>query len=387
MKNYDSYNNGHLMATSEIAEDNYEKVAKEWAEGSENLEALLLYCLKNGIVTQSSCRGHSDDGYAFVQFELNEANMKSIVKIVNRYYNLDGVSMNFISEPGNISKFSIHVPKKISELFFKDMLSQLSNGIDLEIDSLTDDMKNTLEVMMNHKVPFELLEVNYSKTNDQKQLYVFSSNQDYFDTNLFNDPNYKIYTGDGIGFESTPEKILPIIKDVSKKSDVKYDEFIKDGLKYEGINIQKFAKEMYEKKSVGEFNGFNVDGSKYTSPEEIVNAYFKNLEKAKYGFVNSNKNDSHDIKNIENDSENNISPIVANAKATIENDQVRQEEKTIVEVLPGMSIEEVARAVCGKRYICKFNNFVIDGTTYTSPEEIIDAYFKSWEEGKKKSSR
>ncbi len=387
MKNYDSYNNGHLMATSEIAEDNYEKVAKEWAEGSENLEALLLYCLKNGIVTQSSCRGHSDDGYAFVQFELNEANMKSIVKIVNRYYNLDGVSMNFISEPGNISKFSIHVPKKISELFFKDMLSQLSNGIDLEIDSLTDDMKNTLEVMMNHKVPFELLEVNYSKTNDQKQLYVFSSNQDYFDTNLFNDPDYKIYTGDGIGFESTPEKILPIIKDVSKKSDVKYDEFIKDGLKYEDINIQKFAKEMYEKKSVGEFNGFNVDGSKYTSPEEIVNAYFKNLEKAKYGFVNSNKNDSHDIKNIENDSENNISPIVANAKATIENDQVRQEEKTIVEVLPGMSIEEVARAVCGKRYICKFNNFVIDGTTYTSPEEIIDAYFKSWEEGKKKSSR
>lgn len=387
MKNYDSYNNGHLMATSEIAEDNYERVAKEWAEGSENLEALLLYCLKNGIVTQSSCRGHSDDGYAFVQFELNEANMKSIVKIVNRYYNLDGVSMNFISEPGNISKFSIHVPKKISELFFKDMLSQLSNGIDLEIDSLTDDMKNTLEVMMNHKVPFELLEVNYSKTNDQKQLYVFSSNQDYFDTNLFNDPDYKIYTGDGIGFESTPEKILPIIKDVSKKSDVKYDEFIKDGLKYEDINIQKFAKEMYEKKSVGEFNGFNVDGSKYTSPEEIVNAYFKNFEKAKYGFVNSNKTDSPDIKNIENDSENNISPIVANAKATIENDQVRQEGKTIVEVLPGMSIEEVAKAVCGKRYICKFNNFVIDGTTYTSPEEIIDAYFKSWEEGKKKSSR
>lgn len=387
MKNYDSYNNGHLMATSEIAEDNYERVAKEWAEGSENLEALLLYCLKNGIVTQSSCRGHSDDGYAFVQFELNEANMKSIVKIVNRYYNLDGVSMNFISEPGNISKFSIHVPKKISELFFKDMLSQLSNGIDLEIDSLTDDMKNTLEVMMNHKVPFELLEVNYSKTNDQKQLYVFSSNQDYFDTNLFNDPDYKIYTGDGIGFESTPEKILPIIKDVSKKSDVKYDKFIKDGLKYEDINIQKFAKEMYEKKSVGEFNGFNVDGSKYTSPEEIVNAYFKNFEKAKYGFVNSNKTDSPDIKNIENDSENNISPIVANAKATIENDQVRQEGKTIVEVLPGMSIEEVAKAVCGKRYICKFNNFVIDGTTYTSPEEIIDVYFKSWEEGKKKSSR
>lgn len=34
---------------------------------------------------------------------------------------------------------------------------------------------------------------------------------------------------------------------------------------------------------------------------------------------------------------------------------------TIVEVLPGMNIEEVAKAMCGQRYICKFNNFEIDG--------------------------
>lgn len=38
---------------------------------------------------------------------------------------------------------------------------------------------------------------------------------------------------------------------------------------------------MYEKKSVGEFNGFNVDASKYTSPEEIIDAYFKSWEEGK----------------------------------------------------------------------------------------------------------
>lgn len=56
---------------------------------------------------------------------------------------------------------------------------------------------------------------------------------------------------------------------------------------------------------------------------------------------------------------------------------------TIVEVLPGMNIEEVAKAMCGQRYICKFNNFEIDGLKYTSPEQIIEAYNIDWEESKK----
>ena len=53
---------------------------------------------------------------------------------------------------------------------------------------------------------------------------------------------------------------------------------------------------------------------------------------------------------------------------------------TIVEALLGSSIEEVAKAVSGERYICNFNDFEIDGTKYQNPEQIVDAYNKHLEE-------
>lgn len=48
-----------------------------------------------------------------------------------------------------------------------------------------------------------------------------------------------------------------------------------------------------------------------------------------------------------------------------------------------MSIEQVAKEICGKKYIGKFNDFEIDGTKYTNPEQIVEAYKKNYEEHKK----
>ena len=53
---------------------------------------------------------------------------------------------------------------------------------------------------------------------------------------------------------------------------------------------------------------------------------------------------------------------------------------TIVEALLGSSIEEVAKAVSGTRYICNFNDFEIDGTKYQNQEQIVDAHNKHLEE-------
>ena len=49
-----------------------------------------------------------------------------------------------------------------------------------------------------------------------------------------------------------------------------------------------------------------------------------------------------------------------------------------------MNIDDVAQAMYGQRYICKFNNFEIDGTKYKTPEEIVTAYKKYCEESTKK---
>lgn len=70
------------------------------------------------------------------------------------------------------------------------------------------------------------------------------------------------------------------------------------------------------------------------------------------------------------------SPIIFDAAATKESDYARENGFTICRVSPGANISDVAQAICGKRYICKFNDFEIDGTKYQNPEEIVSVYNK-----------
>ena len=141
-----NYNNGHVVDVNKIPTTDYESAAREWSEGSKALEELLLYCLKNNIITQSCCVGHKDTDMSFLQFELSERNIGPIIKIINRYYNLDGINMTFVNQPGIISKFDIRAPKNIGEQFFKDMLIQLSSGLNIQPESLPLEMKSTLDV-------------------------------------------------------------------------------------------------------------------------------------------------------------------------------------------------------------------------------------------------
>lgn len=327
-----NYNNGHIVDVSKISASDYEKAAKEWSEGSKTLEELLLYCLKNNIITQSSCIGHKDTDMAFLQFELSERNMKEIIKIINRYYNLNGVNMTFVNQPGIISKFDIRVPKNIGEQFFKDMLMQLTNGLDIEIDLLTTDMQSTIAAMIGHRVPNDYLEVQYSVNDNKKELFVAATNPNYSES-YWDKDEAKSWVENSVGISGTPESIEPIIRDISKKTSLEYINYVDTQRR---LNNQK-----------------TINYSNPSAPQES----------------------SEEEKNI---------PIVANVQATRESDYARKNSMTIVEVLPGMNIEDVAQAMCGQRYICKFNNFEIDGTKYTSPEQIVEAYKKDWEESKKR---
>lgn len=318
-----NYNNGHVVDISKISAGDYEKAAKEWAEGSKALEELLLYCLKNNIITQASCIGHKDTDMAFLQFELSERNIKTIIKIINRYYNLNGVNMTFLNQPGIVSNFDIRVPKNMGELFFRDMLIQLSNGLDIEFNSLTTDMQTIITAMMGHRVPNDYLEVQYSVNDNKKELFVATTNPSYSELYWDND-EAKAWVENSVSISGTPESIEPIIRDISRKTSHEY--------------------------------------SNYVDTQRRLNNY----------------------QTISSPASQEIVPIVANNQVTRENDYVRNNSMTIFEVLPGMSIENVAQAMCGQRYICKFNNFEIDGSKYTSPEQIVESYKNYWEEGKKR---
>ena len=329
-----NYNNGHVVDVSKMSINEYEQAAKEWSEGSRALEELLLYCLKNNIITQACCVGHKETDMAFLQFELSERNMKDIIKIIHRYYNLNGVNMTFVNQPGIISKFDIRVPKNIGEQFFKDMLIQLSNGLSVGIDSLPIDMRSTIDAMMEHKVPNDYLEVQYSNDNNQKKLFVATTNPNYSDS-YWDKENAKPWVEDSVSIEDTPEIITPILNDIAKKAPIEYGNYIENQ---------------------------------------------RRMGNQKYGTLSSKQ----DISQFTTTIDNQPTTFVANAQATRENDYARQNSITIVEVLPGMSIEEVAKEICGKRCMCQFNNFKIDGTKYTNPEQIVEAYKKDWNEGKKR---
>ena len=77
------------------------------------------------------------------------------------------------------------------------------------------------------------------------------------------------------------------------------------------------------------------------------------------------------------------SPIIFDAAATKESDYARENRFTICRVSQGANISDVAQAICGKRYICKFNDFKIVGTKYQNPEEIVSAYDEYNDEIKK----
>lgn len=315
-----NYNNGHVIDVAEMTVNEYEIAAKEWSEGSKNFEELLLYCLKNGIITKSCCTGHKENDTAFLQFELSEKNRKAIIKIINRYYNLNGVNMFFVNQPGEISKFDIGVPKNMGDQFFKDMLIQLSNGLDIGIDSLTSDMQSTIAALTSHKIPNEYLEIQYSMNDNRKELFVATTNPNYYEL-YWDKDNAKPWVEDSIGIEGTPESIEPIIRDISKKTSFEYRKYVENQTRLNKIasSLATSMKSKTDKRGMPE-----IDGA------ERINSI------------------------------------------------------AIYEVLPGMTIDDVTQEICGQRYLCKFNNFEIDGTKYKSPAEIVSAYKKHWEDGKKR---
>lgn len=326
------YNNGHVVDVNKIPTTDYESAAREWSEGSKALEELLLYCLKNNIITQSCCVGHKDTDMSFLQFELSERNIGPIIKIINRYYNLDGINMTFVNQPGIISKFDIRVPKNIGEQFFKDMLIQLSSGLNIQPESLPLEMKSTLDAMLKHKIPNDYLEIQYFKNNGEKKLFVATANPYYSDL-YWNNEKAKPWVENSVSIEDSPENIIPIINDISKKAPIVYSDYVETQRRI----------------------GNQIPNSSQIEQEKTSDILIEEEPVA----------------------------IVANAQASRENDYARKNNTTIVEVLPGMSIEQVAKEICGKKYIGKFNDFEIDGTKYTNPEQIVEAYKKNYEEHKK----
>lgn len=307
-----NYNNGKVIDVNMIPKSEHIIASKEWAEGNAMLEELLLYCLDNGIKTQSCCAGHENTQYSFVQFAFNEANIESVIAIISKFYNIPDACMTFINEPGIVSKFDIRVKKEYADKFFKELLETLKNRKFVKVDNLSSDMLNILNAMLSHKTPHEYLEFQHSLVEGDHMLFVATTNPNYSET-YWNKPNAKPWVENSISIEGTTKEIEPIIKDIAKKTKIEYFNYI------DRTNRQQKI----------------LENSKETETFETV-------------FINS--------------------------QSTRENDYAKEHGLVVAEIIPGMSLEAVCKEIVGKNIMCQFNGFIIEANKYSSSDEILQSY-------------
>lgn len=317
MININSYNNGKVIDIGTLSKDEYYLAAKEWAEGNYELEQLLIYCLENNIVTQSCCAGHENTKYSFIQFDFNENNIEAIIALISKFYNTPGVLMNFVNQPGIISKLDIRINKEYANQFFKKIKETLIIRKSIKIDDITSDMLAIINAMITHKTPHEYLEFEHSLDESGHKLFVAATNPNYSET-YWDKPEAKSWVEGSVCIEGKSSEIEPIIRDIGKKTKLEYSNYIEN------------QKRQQQRTS--------------TSKEQEYTT------------------------------------IMFNSQASRENDYARINGLTIAEILPGMSLEEVAKEIIGKNILCQFNGFTIEGRNYNSIDELFNAYNTFYEQ-------
>ena len=325
-----TYNNGRVIDVSTLSKNEYYSAAKEWSEGNYELEQLLIYCLENNIVTQACCAGHENTEYSFIQFDFNENNIEALIPLISKFYNTPGVLMDFVNQPGIINKLDIRVNKEYASQFFKNIKEILAMKKSIKLDDLSSDMLAIINAMITHKTPHEYLEFEHSLDENGHKLFVATTNPNYSET-YWNKPGAKPWVEDSVSIEGKSAEIEPIIRDIGKKAKLEYSNYIENKRRQQpitlasevneyntivfnyqatkeneyarvngltiaeilpGMNLAEVAKEIVGKDILCKFNGFTNEGSKYTTTEELLNAYNTFYEQKKIERENQRKQDS-----------------------------------------------------------------------------------------------
>lgn len=119
----DSLNNGHII---EITPDMFEKAANDFSEGNEVLKELLTFCFLHDIKTTACCSGHNGQKRPYVQFEFNDKNMKSILKMLKQLSLDDAISnFSFTKQPEVTSSFCVSMQDDKYNEGFEQILEAL----------------------------------------------------------------------------------------------------------------------------------------------------------------------------------------------------------------------------------------------------------------------
>lgn len=177
-----NFNTGKVVDI--ILPEQYEQAALDFSEGNESLRKLLLDCFKRGIQTRACCAGHDESKAGkkqqpFISFNFNEENMGTIMKIIRKLYNYEGINMTFIKEPGLVSSFTVYFPKENANEYF-DLIREASiEQEEVRISDIAESMQTVISIMKNHSIPSSYLNIDYENSEENKKYILGIKREDY----------------------------------------------------------------------------------------------------------------------------------------------------------------------------------------------------------------
>ena len=169
-KTNESLNTGKPVQN--IPPELWEKAARDFSEGNENLRQLILYCLQNNINTIGCCPGataESRKDMPYLMFEFSENNKDAILKTIDQFSNEQGVEMSFTSQTDVIPQnFHIEFSPEIANESFSRLLAAFQTREKVDIEKIPPQMKSIIEVMKSQGELYtlttaEVLENAYAK--------------------------------------------------------------------------------------------------------------------------------------------------------------------------------------------------------------------------------
>ena len=314
----DSLNNGHII---EVTPDMFKKAANDFSEGNEALKELLTFCFENGIKTTSCCSGHNGEKRPYVQFEFNDNNMKSILKMLKQLSLDDAISnFSFTKQPNVTSNFCVSMQDDKYNEGFRQILEALKYEKEIEISDLNKTRQLIVKSMQNHSVSNSYLEIQEENSSiaigvGDEYLSVFSPQQEIIP--WVDGTRMVEYSKNSGEANSTLNKLESKTKNIKYLAEHPYDskkinDFWKNNDSIEtlemnpaatierqheygernvvvvdvlaGSRIESLAKEIMQLHQYGQacttnFNSFVIDSRDYANPDEIVKAYLQEVEK------------------------------------------------------------------------------------------------------------
>ena len=120
-----SYNNGKDQDINQLSKNEQLDAIHEWAEGSQSLENLLRYCLKNSIPTHACCAGHPERAISssYIAFKRTDKNSRYIDKLLEYGYDNEDVCTRIGYRMNtDYSMYSFHFPIESREKYFNEVL-------------------------------------------------------------------------------------------------------------------------------------------------------------------------------------------------------------------------------------------------------------------------